>query len=93
MVVTGQWVPRRWWPVRLGASLAGLGGIVYGINARTPGLGLHGQALAVLICVVVACLGWLVRTVTVHLNQHRALTATAASGALARIFRGMVGWP
>jgi hypothetical protein len=50
--------------VRLGVSLAGLGGIVSGINARTPGLGLHGQALAVLICVVVACLGWLVRTVT-----------------------------
>ncbi|MFD2415269.1 sensor histidine kinase [Amycolatopsis pigmentata] len=83
MVVTGQWVPRRWWPVRLGASLAGLGGIVYGINARTPGLGLHGQALAVLICVVVACLGWLVRTVTVYLdNQHRTLTTTAPSGAL-----------
>ncbi|GAA1328498.1 hypothetical protein GCM10009610_64740 [Pseudonocardia xinjiangensis] len=83
MVVTGQWVPRRWWPVRLGVSLAGLGGIVYGINARTPGLGLHGQALAVLICVVVACLGWLVRTVTAYFNnQHRTLTATAASGAL-----------
>jgi signal transduction histidine kinase len=83
VIVTGQWVPRRWWPVRLGVSLAGLGGIVYGINARTPGLGLHGQALAVLLCVVVACLGWLVRTVTVYLNnQHRTLTATAASGAL-----------
>jgi signal transduction histidine kinase len=82
VVVTGQWVPRRWWPVRLGASLAGLGGIVYGINARTPGLGLHGQALVVLICAVVACLGWLVRTVTYLNNQHRTLTATAASGAL-----------
>ncbi|MEV5716814.1 histidine kinase [Amycolatopsis mediterranei] len=69
--------------MRLGVSLAALGGIVYGIDARTPGLGLHGQALAVLICVVVACLGWLVRTVTVYLDtQHRALTGTAASGAL-----------
>ena len=83
MVVAGPWVPRRWWPVRLGVSLAALGGIVYGINARTPGLGLHGQALAVLICVVVACLGWLVRTVTVGVNgQHRTLITTAASGAL-----------
>ncbi|MFC5684792.1 sensor histidine kinase [Amycolatopsis mediterranei] len=83
MIVTGQWVPRRWWPVRLGVSLAALGGIVYGINAHTPGFGLHGQALALLICVVVACLGWLVRTVTVYLdNQHRTLTATAAGGAL-----------
>jgi hypothetical protein len=72
VVMTGQWVPRRWWPVRLGVSLAGLGGIVYGINARTPGLGLHGQALAVLICIVVACLGWLVRTVTVYLNNQPA---------------------
>jgi signal transduction histidine kinase len=55
-----EWLVPQQWPLAwTGLRLAALGAIVYGIAVTGPGLGMHGRALAVLVCTVAAGLGWL----------------------------------
>jgi signal transduction histidine kinase len=65
-------------PVRIAVGLAALGAVVYASVSTAPGVGVHGRELAILVCTVIAGLGWIVWVASSLLDpdpRHAALAA------------------
>jgi signal transduction histidine kinase len=65
-------------PVRTAVGLAALGAVVYATVNSAPGVGLHGRELAILVCTVIAGLGWIVWVAGSLLNPDPRRAAIAA---------------